>query len=359
MKICVYAICKNEEKFVSSWLESMQEADYICVLDTGSRDKTVELLRAHPKVILQQKVILPWRFDVARNESMKLIPADADICCCIDLDETFNKGWRKVLERGVTSKTKQVRYRYTWNFNPDGSEGIVFFADKIHARDGFYWRHPVHEVITPVSDEPYETVTLPALQLNHHADDTKSRGQYLPLLELAVREDPENDRNTHYLGREYYFHAEYDKAIATLTRHLTLEKSTWADERSASLRLIAKCYLAKGDLDNAEKYYKLAVCEQPFTRESLYELGEFYYEQNRIIDATATLTAMLNIRHRELNYISNPNCWNAMPYDILSVCYYQLNDLKNAEKYCRLALSLDPDNERIKNNLKIITKKTD
>ena len=59
MKICVYAICKNEEKFVSSWLESMQEADYICVLDTGSRDKTVELLRAHPKVILQQKVILP------------------------------------------------------------------------------------------------------------------------------------------------------------------------------------------------------------------------------------------------------------------------------------------------------------
>ena len=57
MKICVYAICKNEEKFVSSWLESMQEADYICVLDTGSRDKTVELLRAHPKVILQQKEI--------------------------------------------------------------------------------------------------------------------------------------------------------------------------------------------------------------------------------------------------------------------------------------------------------------
>lgn len=53
MKIAVYAICKNEEKFVESWLDSMQEADYICVLDTGSTDKTMELLKKHPKVILK------------------------------------------------------------------------------------------------------------------------------------------------------------------------------------------------------------------------------------------------------------------------------------------------------------------
>ena len=31
MKICVYAICKNELKFVDKWLENMSEADYIVV----------------------------------------------------------------------------------------------------------------------------------------------------------------------------------------------------------------------------------------------------------------------------------------------------------------------------------------
>ena len=41
MKICVYAICKNEEKFVPKWVESMKEADEIYVLDTGSTDNTV------------------------------------------------------------------------------------------------------------------------------------------------------------------------------------------------------------------------------------------------------------------------------------------------------------------------------
>ena len=44
MKVCVYAIAKNEEKFVDRWVSSMMEADHICVLDTGSEDGTVEKL---------------------------------------------------------------------------------------------------------------------------------------------------------------------------------------------------------------------------------------------------------------------------------------------------------------------------
>lgn len=45
MKICVYAISKNEEKFVKRWYESMKEADEVFVLDTGSSDNTVDELR--------------------------------------------------------------------------------------------------------------------------------------------------------------------------------------------------------------------------------------------------------------------------------------------------------------------------
>ena len=44
-KVCVYAICKDEEKFVERWVSSMKEADEIYVLDTGSTDNTVKELR--------------------------------------------------------------------------------------------------------------------------------------------------------------------------------------------------------------------------------------------------------------------------------------------------------------------------
>ena len=89
-KVCVYAICKNEEKFVKRWVSSMKEADEIYVLDTGSTDNTVKLLKEEG-VNVSVEVIRPWRFDVARNKSLELVPTDADICICTDLDEIFER----------------------------------------------------------------------------------------------------------------------------------------------------------------------------------------------------------------------------------------------------------------------------
>ena len=60
MKIVVYAICKNEEKFVDRWVDSMSEADKIVVLDTGSEDNTVEKLR-NRGVFVTEEIISPWQ----------------------------------------------------------------------------------------------------------------------------------------------------------------------------------------------------------------------------------------------------------------------------------------------------------
>ena len=93
-KICVYAISKNEEKFVDRWYESIKEADKIIVLDTGSTDNTVKKLKSH-NIDVYEKQIIPWRFDIARNEALSLIPEDYDICISLDLDEVLKSNWRK------------------------------------------------------------------------------------------------------------------------------------------------------------------------------------------------------------------------------------------------------------------------
>ena len=71
-KVCVYAICKNEEPFVDRWMDSMSEADRVLVLDTGSEDRTVERLRARGAEVTVE-TISPWRFDRARNRSLEQI----------------------------------------------------------------------------------------------------------------------------------------------------------------------------------------------------------------------------------------------------------------------------------------------
>ena len=109
-KICVYAICKNEAKFAKRWMESMREADWVVALDTGSSDGTAEILREQGAQV-EEEIISPWRFDVARNRSLELVPEEADICVCTDLDEVFHPGWRKALEAAWKDTTKRARYR--------------------------------------------------------------------------------------------------------------------------------------------------------------------------------------------------------------------------------------------------------
>ena len=58
-KVYVYAICKNEEKFVHNWIKSMSEADGIYVLDTGSTDNTVQLLLDEGVNVVSKKIV-PW-----------------------------------------------------------------------------------------------------------------------------------------------------------------------------------------------------------------------------------------------------------------------------------------------------------
>lgn len=98
LKICVYAICKNEEQFVDRWVDSMSEADMITVTDTGSTDNTVKKLKQRGVKVFREDV-KPWRFDKARNIALSHIPEDVDICVSTDLDEVFKKGWRKSLDK--------------------------------------------------------------------------------------------------------------------------------------------------------------------------------------------------------------------------------------------------------------------
>lgn len=355
-KICVYAICKNEEKFAARWARSMNEADCVVVLDTGSDDNTVNILKDNG-VYVEQKVISPWRFDVARNESMELIPPDTDICVCTDLDEVFEPGWREKLEKSWQPQTTSARYRYTWNFNPDGSEGTVLMIEKAHKYGCYKWINPVHEVLKYEGDAPQSSVTVQGIQLNHFADDSKSRAQYLPLLELAVSEDPQNDRNMHYLGREYMFKGRWNDAIKTLERHLQMKNAVWRDERCASMRFIARCKEKLGDVSEAEIWLYKAIAEASHLREPYIDLAYLMYRLSDWYGVIYFAEEALKIKERPTSYICEAAAWGSDPYDMLSIAYYHTGDYKKALEMCKNALLMSPENERIKNNLQLFETK--
>lgn len=354
MKVVVYAICKNEEKFVERWTRSMSEADEIVVLDTGSEDDTVEKLKANGVNVTEEE-IRPWRFDTARNRSLDLVPEDADICVCTDLDEVFEPGWREALEQAWKKGVSRARYRYTWSFTKEGREGVVFWIDKIHSRHGYQWVHPVHEVLQWTGKESTEkTITAEGIQLNHYPDSSKSRGQYLPLLELSVAEDPEDDRNMHYLGREYMYKKRWDDCIRTLKRHLSMAKATWEDERAASMRYIAKSYLMKGERNQARDWYLRAAIQAPHLREPYVDLAYALYEEKKWEGVLYFTGCALEITHRPKSYICEADSWGSLPHDLRAMALFHTGRIKEALEEEKEALAMEPDNERFQKNVEVL-----
>ena len=353
MKICVYAICKNEEKFIDRWYESVKDADYICVLDTGSTDGTIEKLKLH-NIIYDQKVISPWRFDVARNESLKLVPSDTDIFVCLDLDEILSIGWIDEIKKIYNENITRFYYKFVWNYNEDGSEGIVFFGEKIHGR-GYQWKYPVHEILTKVDGTP-EVRAEVGICIEHHADNTKSRSNYLPLLEVAYSENPEDDRTVHYLGREYFFYGQWEKAIEILKLHLTLRNSMWGAERATSIRYIAKAYFSLGQVDNGELWAYRAIAEAPEYRESYMGIIEYLYESKQWKYLIYYINLALSIKERPMAYLCEPKSWSEYLNDVLSVAYWNVGNKTESLRQCQLALEMKPNDMRLKNNLETIMK---
>jgi glycosyltransferase involved in cell wall biosynthesis len=353
MRVAVYNISKNEEQFIERWAESAKDADIIVLLDTGSTDNTVKLAKSLGVHVVETKVE-PWRFDIARNLSLDAVPEDIDYCIALDVDEVLLPGWREGLEKAFAAEITRPRYKYVWSWNADGSEGLTYGGDKIHARKDYQWKHPVHEVIG--STTGHETQQWYAeIEIHHFPDHTKSRGQYFPLLELSVQEDPDDDRNAYYYARELYFHRHKDdnheKAINEFKRHLNLPRALWRPERARGMR-----YLAELELGERETWLLRACGEAPDRREGWVELSLYYHDQQRWEACLSCAVRALEIKEKPLEYLCEEPAWGGLPWDLAAVSAFNLGLANRAVEYGEVAVSHEPDNKRLTGNLEIYRK---
>jgi tetratricopeptide (TPR) repeat protein len=344
MRIAVYAISKNEEQFVERFCASAKDADLIMIADTGSTDDTVAKAREHGAVV-HDICITPWRFDKARDTALALIPRDFDVCISLDLDEELQPGWREEIERVWKADTTRLRYKFDWGC------GIVFYYEKIHARHGYHWHHPCHEY--PRADgritEVYAQTDM--LLAIHKPDPTKSRGQYIDLLELSVQEDPSCPRNAFYYARELTFYHRWVDAVVALHKYLDNPNATWQNERCYAMRLMGQAYDALGDLAQARIWLEKASREAPGTREPWVELADLARRTDQWQTSYDCATTALTIKDKALVYTMDPTVWGAKPHDLLALAAYHLGKSDEATDHGTIACELNPDDVRLESNL--------
>jgi glycosyltransferase involved in cell wall biosynthesis len=362
VKVAVVSIMKNEEKFIRRWAESCSDADYRILLDTGSSDNSVALAK-ECGVIVHEQVIDPWHFARARNHLLDLIPDDVDWIINLDVDELIGRGWRKALETVPTDgSVNRPRYGYTWNwkrfeYNKDGTvdewatiesgePGVFYHGDKITGRWSHRWVNAVHEVNTTQPGFEERQLFVDDIKIYHFADNTKSRGSYLPLLLADVEENPNNDRNVYYCARELFFYGRYHEATEMFLRHITMPESIWPPERAWSMR-----YLAKMHPDHAEHWCIRACAEYPSGAEVWTDLAKHYYEKRNWFGMYYAAKRALDCQLSRGLYLTEPDAYGWWPNDMAALAAHNLGHDDEAIHYGSIAHALNPNDERLKNNL--------
>ena len=89
MKISACVIVRDEEQNVGCWLDNMSKvADELVVVDAGSKDRTVELIREYGI----EPHFFAWCDDFAAAKNYAISKATGDWILFLDADEYFADG---------------------------------------------------------------------------------------------------------------------------------------------------------------------------------------------------------------------------------------------------------------------------
>lgn len=292
--ICAYAIFRNEAPRVARWLDSVADCDGWFVLDTGSTDGTVDELR-RLGISYAQAEFHPFRFDDARNTALALVPTDFDLCLRLDADEVIEPGWRDAFEAVYQPNVFQYRYTVV-NHGADIIWGQIR-RDDLHARFGFRWRLPTHEVLEGPGGLP---TVVPGMTVHHHAEP-KDRSFNSSVLALAAITDPHDPRVAFYYARELWYIGAWELCRQEMQRFLAMPDG-WGPERCEAYRVLAAIDFLP------ERWLWKAIGEAPERREPFVDLVRLYLRDGRLDEADHMLS-LAGDRVDESVYTTDPRAW--------------------------------------------------
>lgn len=308
MRIATYTIAKNEAPRIARALHSARGADYRLVVDTGSTDGTIAQAKlAGAKVY--PVAISPWRFDTARNTALALLPADIDVCVCLEADEVLVPEWRKHVEDSWTGGVTQLTYHFEW----DG--GVTFLRDRIHARHGYRWHGTTHEALHVDPRAKHKVAHIPAVLVQDLPPDGRCGStDYLNMLWAWCVEEPHSTRAAFYYAREHMFRANVAKSIVEWKRFLSLSP-TWPVEREYAFRSLSRLH-RNSDRLAAIRYAKSAVFEMPTMRCPRLVLAEAYITANDWMSAKGAVDRALDITDRANVFTEDAGSWGDYPLQL-------------------------------------------
>jgi hypothetical protein len=259
MITAAYTICKNEIKYVEKWLYYTKDFDYRVILDTGSTDGTYEAFKDAGNVIVEQKTFTPWKFNVARNYNLDMIPKDVDWCLSPDLDEYFSINVLSEMEKTIKQHPNVTNiscdrldiYSDVVRVGPPKKIG----TNKIHRRHDYHWVQPIYEhLFWKHTDKKEVEIYNDDIYLVHDQDFKKKERPelYYKMLREEFEENPENCWTLWFLCSYYFKDKNVDGFIEAGSVFLKNAKS-WDKDKAVEIYGTLKHMYDTVDLSQEQK----------------------------------------------------------------------------------------------------------
>ena len=307
--VTVYAICKNERLHVERWLNSFGTADYVCVLDTGSTDGTWEYLQEQAKIrdniIIQQKVIIPWRYDEGRNESLKLVPKETVMYFMADLDEYIkDPNWVEIVRHSWNPAFSRGRFTYHRIIDPVGGIALkTIYEFRIHNKKWNKYENIVHEhLIDDCGNAVFFTQDCTPINIAVlHDPLTDIDKNYIQLCINELKENPDNRLMELQLALEYQDDKQYDKARECCERLINYPhnpekyKNLQQHELGACYYIIAFSYFNEEDYKMALTWLGRGRTAAPHFYDNYKLAADIYYKAKLYYQAKDLITTALHL----------------------------------------------------------------
>lgn len=361
-KVSLCMIVKDEEKNLPRCLESIKNlVDEMIIVDTGSKDKTVEIAQSYGAKVYYFK----WcdNFSAARNESLK--HAAKDWILILDADDEFCSEDKIKFENLKLNLDKKYVYcfetlsylGYEKSFDISINMNPRLFKNKY----GYHYSGAVHNQL--LNEEHGIISKFESIRVYHYGYTNKSmidknkRARNMTILKKLIREEPQNKFNYFNLGNEYCCLNEQEKALSYYYKCYEDFKPYLGYSPKLLERIVEVNYELK-NFDKSIEFIDIGLKYYPNFIDLYYMQGIIYDELGKYLYAIKSFQMCIEIVNPPEFLKSIYGVENFRSFDELSKIYIKLNDYDSAYEYCIKSLKSKPDYlGPLYNILKIFEKK--
>lgn len=289
-KVILLTMIKNESKIIRRLIEStLPIADAICVVDTGSTDDTVEVLREYFKGFkIPAKVYNgpehAWKnFGHNRSHSFSAV---VDYCAELGWDSEHT--YALVMDADMQLVVKPAFQKHDLTSNGykiiQKSHTLEYYNSRF-LRIGHSWK------CTGVTHEYWDggqtdSITMDKIYIADIGDGGCKSDKFerdVRLLSEGLKEDPTNARYMFYLAQSYKDNKQLDEAIKYYK--MRVKSGGWQEEVWYSMYMLCKLYAELKKLPEMEKWGLRAYEYYPKRAECIYFMCRVFREKGMVFKA--------------------------------------------------------------------------